>query len=240
MKLEFGVESWDAWAAGNRAKDEWVSLLNRSTIETHSLDKQDLLHLKPRQRRRLSDHSKISLDVSFGAAFGTTENQTMPTVFASRRGEVNRMADLLRDICTSGEASPTAFGLSVHNTTSGLFSIQSENQTPSTAIAAGSDTLVSALIEAYAQLANGYERVLLVISEDKMPEVYQSFGVQDEELIAAAFVLTRGKKYVLNLESSEQATQSTFKQISEFLKLIVLEQPVAIIGERMSCRLQLN
>ena len=159
-------------------------------------------------------------------------------MFASRRGEVNRMAGLLRDICAGDDASPTAFSLSVHNTTSGLFSIQSGNQAPSTAIAAGHDTLVAALVEACAQLANGQERVMLVISEEAMPNIYSAFACEHEHPVAAAFVLNASEQYQLELLKPSTPTPTPVcEQVFQLLRLLISNKPALITGERMPCRI---
>ena len=236
MKLKFGIEHWDAWMPGIRHKDSWRAKL--SSIESGSVADPfadvEYQHLKPKQRRRLSDISKITLDVAFEVMGG---HQQIPTVFASRRGEVNRMAGLLRDICAGDEASPMAFSLSVHNTASGLFSIQSDNQAPSTAIAAGHDTVAAALIEACSQLACGQERVLLVISEDRMPEIYRNFAAEEEQPVAAAFMLTNAEQFNMEAAGSTGPApcSATSEQVSLLINLLLNQQPVLIAGERMPC-----
>ena len=240
MKLKFGIESWDAWLPGVRDKSEWLEALSsQKSVEPTDLSKKtDYRYLKPRQRRRLSDISKITLDVAFGAI---SEHQQVSTVFASRRGEVGRMAGLLRDICAEEDASPTAFSLSVHNTASGLFSIQSNNHAPSTAVAAGHDTVAAAFIEACSQLACGKDRVLLVISEDIMPQVYQCFSDKNEQPVAAAFLLTPEEQFCIETNLSAISFDSqqlaTSAQIMQLMNLIINQQPALIAGERMPCKI---
>ena len=235
MILKFGIEHWDAWAPGLREKSDWQTFLTSDESRLPEGSAISYLYLTPRQRRRLSDISKITLDVAVGAV---GKYQQVPTVFASRRGEVSRMAELLQDICSSGEASPTAFSLSVHNTASGLFSIQTGNTAPSTAIAAGHDTVLSALVEACAQIACGHDKVLLVISEDVMPEVYAPFQQEGEHSIAAAFLLTNTDDYQLEVTPSlvEQAAQSTSEQLVQLLKIVCCKQSESIHGERTQCK----
>ena len=252
MSLSFSVKAWDGWLGGVRSQEQWKNFLSHfhsvgsATSVTDALESVQLsesvdqfLYLKPRQRRRLSQLSKMTLDVAFGAAEGGAH---MPTVFASRRGEVSRMAGLLESICRESEASPTAFSLSVHNTASGLFSIQSGNQQPSTAIAAGHDTVASALLEACGQLANGAPEVLLVISEEMMPEVYSSMAEQDEHTVAGAFLLAQGRDYQLSLKpqmnsSPEQHYASTAHQLVQLISAFVEQEPVSIEGERLQCQI---
>ncbi len=239
MSFVFGIERWDVWSAGIRGEDAWRKNLpgSNDSIHSSSLSDAECLYLKPRQKRRLSHISKITLDVAFGAV---SEYQSLPTVFASRRGEVGRMAELLKSICSGEDASPMGFSLSVHNTASGLFSINSGNQSASTAIAAGHDTVVSALLEANAQLASGKEKVLLVIAEETMPEVYASFAGDNEQPVAAAFVLNRTPEFTLEINamrSTNARPYSTDQQIRLLLTSMLQNQSVSIEGERLEGRL---
>ena len=235
MKLRFGIESWDAWAPGVRASE----ILTPSTQVGDSFDTTDVeyLHITPRQRRRLSNISKITLDVVAGAM---GDKPPVSSVFASRRGEVSRMAELLQDICSSGEASPTAFSLSVHNTASGLFSIQSDNQLPSCAIAAGHDSVIAGLIEANVQLAARQERVLLVIFEDEMPDIYREFASAGDKPVALALLLTSANDFELEIASASSPLipPSTYKHVLKLLDLIKGAPAVTLEGERMKCLLQ--
>ena len=237
--LTFGIERWDAWSAGIRDEQSWEQNLRENSTTGHSvsLNNANHLYLKPRQKRRLSAISKITLDVAFGALGNEAQ---LSSIFASRRGEVQRMAGLLQSICKGEELSPMAFSLSVHNTTSGLFSIQSGNQAPSTAIAAGYDTLSSALIEACSQLACGQDKLLLVVSEDIMPEVYATFADPNEQPVAAAFLLTNKSQYALEIKTADQSNQqklSTDQQVKQLLSAVIYNQPGVIQGERLLCRI---
>ena len=236
MKLKFGIEHWDAWMPGIRDKDDWREKLplTQCVSATAPFADVEYKYLKPGQRRRLNNISKITLDVAYGA---TGNLQQIPSVFASRRGEVDRMARLLQDICAGDDASPMVFSLSVHNTTSGLFSIQSGNQSSSTAIAAGHDTVTAALIEACSRLACGQERVLLVISENQMPEIYHRFADRNEQPVAAAFMLTNSEQFILEASEITETKQlsATCEQVTQLVTLLVTQQPVLIAGERMPC-----
>jgi hypothetical protein len=152
------LSEWRAWAAGERP----ISCAK----ENPSVD-----FIPAMQRRRLSRLSRFAL----AAAQSCAGDQTLPTVFASRHGEIHRTVGLLKDLARQEPLSPMAFSLSVHNTASGLYSIATGNTAPSTAIAAGADTLPMAIIEAIGQLQY-HERVLLVYAEEPLPEDYRAFA----------------------------------------------------------------
>lgn len=149
---------WQAWAAGE--------LPIADAAETPAVD-----FLPAMQRRRLSRLSRFAL----AAAHSCAGEQPLPTVFASRHGEIHRTVGLLKELARHEPLSPMAFSLSVHNTASGLYSIVTGNTAPSTAIAAGADTLPMAIIEAIGQLQT-HERVMLVYAEEPLPEDYRAFA----------------------------------------------------------------
>ena len=236
MKLTFAIASWDAWMPGIRGYSDWQLFLSsgRKTPTDEAFANIEYRYLKPAQRRRLSDISKITLDV----AFAVTENRPgIRSIFASRRGEVGRMADLLHSICTDDDLSPTAFSMSVHNTASGLFSIQSGNKAPSTAIAAGHDTVVAGLIEACSLLAKGQKEVLLVVTEDQVPDVYRQFSSSGEQPVAAAFLLTAGNELTMELTTATTAgsLSGTSDQVMQIISPLITGKPGIIAGERMPC-----
>ena len=75
-----------------------------------------------------------------------------------------------------------AFSFSVHNTASGLYSIASGNTTPSTAIAAGFDTLPMAILEAIGQLQR-HDEVMVVYAEEPLPDAYNQFASNDNSAL---------------------------------------------------------
>ena len=64
-----------------------------------------------------------------------------------------------------------------------------QNQNASTSIAAGSETLYQAFIEAYALLVDDPEPLLLSYADDTVPDIYQQFASEPEWPISAAFVI---------------------------------------------------
>ena len=147
------------------------------------------------------------------------------------------MADLLHSICTDDDLSPTAFSMSVHNTASGLFSIQSGNKAPSTAIAAGHDTVVAGFIEACSILAKGQKEVLLVVTEDQVPDVYRQFSSSGEQPVAAAFILTAGNELMMELTTATTTgnLSGTSDQVIQIISTLITGKPGIITGERMPC-----
>lgn len=151
---------WQAWAAGTL------------TVADAPDSSPPVDFIPALQRRRLSRLSRFALAAAHACA---GERQHLPTVFASRHGEIHRTVGLLKELARKEPLSPMAFSLSVHNTASGLYSITTGNTAPSTAIAAGCDTLPMAIIEAIGQLQQ-HEQVMVVYAEEPLPDDYRAFA----------------------------------------------------------------
>lgn len=152
--------------------------------------KPDLGLLDRTLRRGLSEATRLFVHTAQRALqdAGAAASQ-VHVVFASAFGEIGTAELMLRQAFEENAASPARFRQSVHNTAPGLMSISTSNCLPSTAIAAGWNTVAMGLCEANAQLADGAERVLLVFAEEQVP-----LALSDEHAYAAlgaAFVLCR-------------------------------------------------
>ena len=203
---------WQAWAAG--------ALPIGDTEENPSVD-----FIPAMQRRRLSRLSRFALAAAHACV---DEPRGLPTVFASRHGEIHRTVGLLKDLARQEPLSPMAFSLSVHNTASGLHSIVTGNTAPSTAIAAGADTLPMALIEAMGQLQY-HERVLLVYAEEPLPEDYRTFATDCVPLGLALLLGRSGTAHAPQLHLSMEPTASN--TVVEHNTLPWLRWLVASTGE---------
>lgn len=160
-----------------------------SIVPATSADtKLDLGLLERSLRRGLSDvtrlfmhAAKLALDQAALPASG------MQVVFASAFGEIAVAEALLAEAYDADSSSPARFRNSVHNTAPGLFSISQRDTLPSTAIAAGWDTVAMGLLECSAQLAQGAEHVLLVFAEERVPHSFSPDHPHPQ--LGAAFVL---------------------------------------------------
>lgn len=136
-----------------------------STSEMPSLD-----FIDPMVRRRLSRLSRLALQAAHDCAAGYG---ALRMVFASRHGELTRTTAILDAITAREPVSPTAFGLSVLNAASGVFGMVRGDRSPATAIAAGTETLGYALLEAHAQcLADAATPILMVYANEAADPAY--------------------------------------------------------------------
>lgn len=163
----------------------------------------------PALRRRCSTFSKVTLAVAHAALRNARSEELIPTVFASMHGESEITRGLLSDLAGNQQLSPMGFSLSVHNASSGLYSIATGNTAPSTAIAAGEDTFFMGLCETLMMLhEGGFRRVLYVCSDDLVPAQFLQEGAFQPVPYAVAVLLGMpgsGAGVELTIESSMEA-----------------------------------
>jgi len=184
-KVTLGVNAWSVWYPGC---EEGVPIPDRSEEESKVAP---LVHFLPAiARRRLSRLTKMALQVAHDIF---PEEHQVRTVFASQHGELKRCVGLLQDLARDELLSPTAFSMSVHNSASGVYSIQNGNTMASTALAARKDSLAAAFLEAAALILSGRDdRVMVVLADEPLCTPYETFD-DNSKTFALALLLTSEK-----------------------------------------------
>lgn len=214
MKTGFNILNWAAWAPGLNTKNDWEDwALGKKAILDDPLLTPDISFLPSMYRRRLSLLTKMTLKV----AFECNQDNTIESVFASRFGEWQQTARLLKNIVDNEELSPAGFSLSVHNTAAGLYSLINKNTNSYTAISAVDATFDAAIIEALGRLQN-QQPVLLVLAEENIPQLYQGNFPLQVVPFAIAFLLVPGLITVNAKEKSATETPFTEDLALSFLK----------------------
>jgi hypothetical protein len=169
QELRFSLRAWSAWAPGLESEDEWRAWLRGQ--RAMGKDGAPGVEFVPAlQRRRLGRVARMVLQVAHEALSGAAAD--LPLVYASRHGETHRTLSLLEALAEGEAPSPKDFSLSVHNSVVGLYSIIHGNRSAHTALAAGSQTLFAALMEAACQLADGCPELLLLWTDEPPPAMY--------------------------------------------------------------------
>lgn len=170
--MEFDLLRWSAWAPGIDSLDAWQAWLDGKQLIAEA-GVPDVSFMPAMQRRRLSRMARMG----FRAIEDCLDEgrPALPMVFASRHGELTRSHSLLECLAREETLSPKDFSLSVHNATTGLYSIFRGNHEPSTAIAAGADSLPAGLLECLMQSSAVDGECLLVWVEETVPEFYRGY-----------------------------------------------------------------
>jgi hypothetical protein len=130
------------------------------------------------------------LHVAF--ACGGDEAGRLPTVFATRSGELRETVALLEALAWRRPLTAARFSHSVHNTPAGLFAIIAGNRRGSSSIAAGRETFACGFLEALGLLVRQPDRgVLLVAADEPLPPVFRRFTDEPTGLHALALHLVR-------------------------------------------------
>jgi len=151
---------------------------------------QPAVELPPRLRRRASLLTRMMADVASQAARqARCPLRDVPLVMGSAFGELVTTMEMLEELETDRLLSPFRFHNSVHNTAVGYLGMAHDDQRPSTAIAAGNDTVPAALLDARAWLAERGGDVLVLVGDEPLP---QALSKRSTPAMAAAVWLRAG------------------------------------------------
>ncbi|HEV8495099.1 MAG TPA: beta-ketoacyl synthase chain length factor, partial [Candidatus Angelobacter sp.] len=127
---------------------------------------------------------------------------------------------LLEDMAKSEPLSPTAFSLSVHNATAGLFSIQQGLTSNITAISGGAQELVPALLESLGLCNAQTPQVLCVFCDEPTPDIYQHQADQPAHAYAVALIIGAGQDWQLEQLGHPVVESSAEPQSLQLLRVL--------------------
>lgn len=152
----------------------------------------------PMLRRRLSPLGRLAAAAALPAPTDVAADDPVERaarasdtawVFASRRADIARAVEEMRNIRAGEGVSPAHFATSVHNGIEALLSIAARHTGAETAVAGGLFT-AEAGFEAAVGLLSEYPSVLLLVA-DEAPE--SVFGEKSAPAFAGAMLLARAK-----------------------------------------------
>ena len=160
----------------------------------------------PRMRRATSAVCR-TLYHAAELACETIDASQVAIIFGSFHGEIDvALIQMEMMLDGDGQISPARFKNSVHNTSSGLFSIVKGNRGFATSIAAGDDTLGACLFEAYGLLAQEcYETAVVAVAEERMPEPLDRFSQH----------VTGGAAFALSLQKHTPKSAAVLARMSK-------------------------
>lgn len=128
--------------------------------------------LPPAERRRAGVVVKVSLAVAAEAVTASgLQAATLPSVFTSSSGDAVNCHEICSALASSDRLiSPTRFHNSVHNASSGYWSISSGAMASSSVLCAHDASFSAGLLEAMTQVAVEQVPVLLVAYDTNYPE----------------------------------------------------------------------
>ena len=223
--LTLSIENWAAWISpasarnlpgiGPAALDEHIP---DSTGRIRSLEP-EIGFLSANQRRRLTPLSRLIVDTYHRANGHPSDGLQIPSILCSTYGEHVRNTDLILDISTNSEISPTAFSLSVHNAVAGLISIFYGNEAPCLAMATNKSGVSMALVQAYSMLSEN-SQVSLAIYDGPVHESYRDAVTDSDETAAITLILSRESSKKDRLHVRHTVTNSKTKALSPKLEIV--------------------
>ena len=220
-----GVETpveWDEWALGKRE----ISL---------SSDSPDIAFTETKFRRRLSQISKMTVQVVHDL-LPVAEGAKI--LFLSFRGELSRQFDINKMLIEDDDILPAAFSLSVFNVPAALASIAFGLKGGYSAIYPGNNSFASGLLLAEAALLEAQE-LIFVYADEEIPSEYKEIYSGKHFPLAFAFLLTRKQgDFSIPLSSikmgtdtpgtSAEARESRGSPPEDFLKRLLLLKHTSI------------
>jgi hypothetical protein len=179
--IEFNVVDWSAWAPGLQTREQWLDWAQQPFLP-HGEQTPALGEVPAMQRRRIERLGRMAIQTAYWCQ--QAEADSVPLLFASRHGDVERSMELLRALANGEPMSPTGFGLSVHNAIAALYSIIRGMRGNYLALAAGKTTAEAACVEAAGLLADGAPEVLVVAYEAPLPDIYKGFADEADPFYA--------------------------------------------------------
>ncbi|WP_349985325.1 beta-ketoacyl synthase chain length factor [Stenotrophomonas sp. WHRI 8082] len=172
--IEFSVVDWAAWAPGLTTRSDWQAWA-RAPWPPEGEGTPGLSEVPAMQRRRIERLGRMAIQAACWCEPEQGADSTVPLIFASRHGDVERSMELLRSLVADEALSPTTFGLSVHNAIGALYSITRGHRGNNLALAAGKATVEAACLEAVGLLADGAAEVRIIAYDPPLPELYAEF-----------------------------------------------------------------
>lgn len=170
-QLTFNIERLDAWAPGVSTEGEWRAWRD-GELAIAGEGEPAVRQMPAMIRRHTGRVGKLACEIAYDV---TGNTKGMPIVFSSRYGDVSRSVELLTSLASGADLSPTCFGLSVHNAIVGLLAMARQDNANCVALAGGDESAECGMLEACSLIADGAERVLLIIVDCPLPPIYSMF-----------------------------------------------------------------
>jgi len=214
LMAQLEVDSWSFWSPEADDPRAWLKHWQRPGAQPADRDPPAEL-IPPMQRRRSSRLTKMALATALQVAKDASFDYS---IFCSQHGEIVRTRDILSSINSGVEISPTAFSQSVHNTSSGLFTILQTSNAPSMSMGSGANSFAHGWLEAQAYLAgNPAHRVLLVDFDELLPKEYQPYNIISNCEHSLAMSLRLATTGGINLTNMTAGDNSPLPQGPQFL-----------------------
>lgn len=206
------------WAPGLESKEDWLAWKQNEKQIIHEKKSPKLEFTEPLFRRRLSQISKMTIQVVHDLIEEDPQAKEYKQVFVSFRGEIEREFLINKGIIEDSEILPAGFSLSVFNTPIALSTLALKLKAGYSVIYPSKNNFSNALIGASAPiLCNAEENIILIYADEIIPNEYENLASIENEPLAFACIIsnkkTQNSKEIQNITKARTPT--------EFLKEIL-------------------
>lgn len=218
MQNNFYISEPCLFAPGLETKDDfklWAENKKDISLEktAPSLSYTDALF-----RRRLSQLSKMTVEVVHNLIEATQIDSDTKIVFVSFRGEIDREFKLNKSIIEDEAILPAGFSLSVFNAPIALATIACNLKAGYNAIFPSYDNFYDGLTCALSSVLSGkQDKVIFVYADELIPSEYSDFSPKDKPPVAFSCILSKSK--LENVKSVEYSISDIQKNVYDFIKL---------------------
>ena len=165
MPISFSINQWSGWIPTEELDADGQSLSPCMDCS----EKPDVAIIPAMLRRRLNTLGRAAA-AELLKYFDVGGN--IPVVYCSQHGDIERTLSVLETLAEEEPISPMHFSLAVHNAICGVLSIHTGNEANICSLAAGEQGVVPALLEAAGIIEEGAEKVLCIIADVRLPDIY--------------------------------------------------------------------
>lgn len=179
-----------AWAPGIVTQEDWINWAENKKQISCTKDAPKLEYTDALFRRRLSQISKMTIQVVHDT-LEKTNCGNIKQIFVSLRGEITREFTINRSLISDGMILPAAFSLSVFNAPIALASLAFKLKKGYSVLFPSKGDFISAFKTACAPILSGNEKsVMFIYADELVPEEYGNLRPQINEPLAFAFVIS--------------------------------------------------
>lgn len=191
---ELYVSSVSPWAPGVITSEDWDLWKKNEKEITQAKESPKLEFTDPLFRRRLSQISKMTVQVVHDLIEKNPEAVNYKQVFVSFRGEIEREFSINEGIIEDTEIMPAGFSLSVFNTPIALATLSLKLKSGYSVIYPSKENFISALQGAVAPvLCGAEENIIFIYADEYVPSEYGNLQPVPNEPLAFAAVVSSKK-----------------------------------------------
>ena len=223
VNMVFSVSAWCGWVQQSSGEP----MVTSSSISCSQAP--EVSSIPPMLRRRLNTLGRAAASQLLALL---KEGENIAMVYCSSHGDIERTLGVLKELAAEIPVSPKHFSLTVHNAVPGILSIHSGLTAAISSIAASDGGLVPTLLEAAGMLSDQCHKVICIIGDVRLPDIYWRPEYQPEQSFAACFILSTGDGVKLSMNYSGPSDAEHLEEIPcslRFAEFLDSEQPSILL-----------